>query len=92
MHTDEAISFIETLPQFEKISFNLNDRRIKREKLLKKLRNNFKKNQRFAVAEKQQVLPFYKGDFNYYRDNYGVKGWSRLKKCRIYINALSDLG
>lgn len=68
------------------VSYFFNNKKIKFEKLLKIFMNNISENSEIEVHQKRRFLPFYKGDYLYFQNNYGVKGFSRLDNQRIYVS------
>jgi hypothetical protein len=65
-------------------SFFFNGKKVTEKKLKVILENNVGKKQLF-IREKRVKLPFYKGDYTYFHNNYDVKGWKRITHKKYYI-------
>lgn len=70
--------------------FRLNNKPIKYDKLQNIIENNYNNYSTFKIRRVISQQPFYKGDFMYYKNNYGAKGLARLKKDKYYIDCLES--
>lgn len=76
------------LKPYNPCKFHFNGKSIKRKKLLSVVQNNVSIKSTFNVKGNHIDLPFYKGDYKYFKDNYGIKGFNSLRRRRIYITIL----
>lgn len=70
-------------------SFFLNGKRMSGRKISNVIDNNISKDVKFIVKSKRQTLPFYKGDFLYYKNMHNNPGLCRIKKNRFYITVVN---
>ena len=68
----------------------LNGKRMAVKKAINIIENNTKESQ-YTFKERKQILPFYKGDFLYYKTAYNNEGdFSKLSKEIYYINCIQQ--
>lgn len=66
-------------------SFFFEGKRVSRKKLISILGNNVPKSATVRVTLKKVEQPFYKGDYTYFQNRYGARGWSRAVRGKYYF-------
>ena len=89
---EDTIFFLENFEGiFLGIRYRLNNKPMKCKKILKILKNNFSKQDKFFFKTKTQKLPLQKGDTQYYLSNiecYGLNTMARIHNRIVYIKKI----